>query len=135
MENLINKIKNFKRQNAKNQLACFIADYYLNFSDDEKEILNHLGDVLDCGLINGIVSDLIYYVDTIAFYEKYKKDINELLAQNAEYFDTTNICHLVRRYNYDTSDLLALEPQNQNALAWYGFEEMSNNLCAYIFND
>lgn len=135
MENLINKIKNFKRENTKNQLACYVADYYLNFSDDEKEILNHLGDVLDYGLINGIVSDLIYYKDTLAFYEKYKKEINQLLAQNAEYFDTTNICHLVRRYDYDPSDLLAFETQNQNALAWYGFEEMSNNLYAYIFNN
>ena len=135
MENLINKIKNFKEQNAKNQLACYVADYYLNFSNDEKDILNLLSDVLDYGLIRGIISDLIDYVDTTAFYKEYKKEINQLLAQNAEYFDTTNICHLVRRYDYDPSDLLALETQNQKALAWYGFEEMSNNLYASIFNN
>lgn len=88
---------------------------YLKKNKDEAE------DILQYGCQSGMVGHLIYYEDTINFYKKFKKDISELLTEAI--FNCGNSPEDVFGDKWDSSDPLAMKEQNQNLLAWFGFEE------------
>lgn len=80
------------------------------------------------GCQSGIVSELIYYRDTVKFYRKHKADISELLT---DALDSTGFKGLGELFGdkWDDSDPLASDDMNQNLLAWFGFEEAARNVC------
>ena len=59
---------------------------------------------------------------TVAFYKKYRNEINALLY---ELMNGTGLHSLTDLFgkNFDAEDPLALDTHNQNLLAWFGFEE------------
>lgn len=71
------------------------------------------------GCASGFVSHLIRYHETTAFYQAHKKEINALLSENAGVSSPKDLFG----DKWDTADPLAEEVQNQNLLAWFGFEE------------
>ena len=77
----------------------------------EDEITN----VLEYGCVSGIVSELIYYYQTEAFFDRHKDEINELAHELSEeiYGDKYSIYNNLQ---YDCS---------KNTLAWLGLEEMT----------
>ena len=77
--------------------------------------------------MSGIVSELIYYSDTIRFYKRYRDEINELLKG---LMDSTGLYSMKELFgkNWDDEDPLILETHNQNLLAWFGFEETLRNV-------
>lgn len=85
-----------------------------------------LKDLFYGGCQSGMVGHLIYYSDTLKFYKKHRKEINDLLMsfvqgtgqQPAELFGD----------KWDNDDPLALDTLNQNLLAWFGFEETARHL-------
>lgn len=83
-----------------------------------------LGDLFYGGCQSGIVSELIYYADTLKFYKRHREAINALLKRMQE--DTGMSAEGLR--NWDKTDPLALDSKNQNILAWYGFEETARIL-------
>jgi len=84
-----------------------------------------LEDLLYGGCASGIVGHLIYYEDTLAFYRKFRKDIDAMLA---EMIDQGVIESPAGLNGWDKSDPLARDQQNQNLLAWFGFEETARKL-------
>jgi hypothetical protein len=92
-----------------------------------EEIESYITDLLQHGCVSGMVSELIYYNDTTEFYNKYKKDINNLLA---DIMDETGIDSPSELFGdkWDNEDPLAEDTQNQNLLAWFGFEETCNRI-------
>lgn len=72
------------------------------------------------GCISGMVSGLIYYSDTTKFFEDHKEEINELLQSELQ------ACGLsieeIFRDKWDKDDPLCMDTNNQNLLAWWGFE-------------
>lgn len=101
----------------------YIIDEWGNY-DDKKNIVT---DVLKCGCQSGIVGSLIYYADTIAYYEANREAINTLL------YDTMNECDIYDPSElfgdkWDKEDPLAIDDYNQNLLAWFGFEETMRNV-------
>ena len=76
---------------------------------------------------SGVVSELIYYYDTVRFYKQYRQEINEMLY---------NIMNETGLYapselfgdKWDKEDPLAQDDFNQNLLAWFGFEETLRNI-------
>lgn len=78
------------------------------------------------GCESGMVSGLIYYHDTLKFYKHHREDINELLKEML--FDTGGSINDLFGDKWDKKDPLALDTQNQNLLAWFGFEEAARNL-------
>ena len=80
------------------------------------------------GCQSGIVSDLVYYADTVAFYEKHRKEINRLLGEAIE--DNGWPVHMLFGNKWNNLDPLAQEEENQNLLAWFGFEETAHNLAS-----
>lgn len=98
----------------------------------EREVLNMLqedsrddttatiNDLNQYGCSSGIIGDMIYYHDTIAFYQKHKEEINRLLK---------DICTSPDQLNgWDDTDPLALDTNNQNLLAWYAVEEIARQV-------
>jgi len=90
--------------------------------DREGSITSVYGDLQNGGCASGMVGDLIYYIDTIPFYKKHRKDIDALLKELVD--DTgEQPSKLFSRAGWDDEDYFARETTNQNILAWFGFEE------------
>ena len=119
----VQKIKN----ETSNKLTKYVCDYIIkrwNDYDDKKDIFL---DVMRFGCESGVCRDLVFYEQTKRFYETYKYEISRLLYIN----DYDNLADLFGG-KWDPYDPLALEGDNQNLLAWFGFEETITDI-AYKF--
>ena len=110
----IEKIKNETNNKLVSRVCRYIISNWEHY-DDKKDIFL---DVINCGCRSGACRDLIYYGQTKRFYETYKHEISRLLYIN----DYDNLADLFGS-DWDPYDPLALEDDNQNLLAWFGFEE------------
>jgi hypothetical protein len=122
----LQKIKALK-ENTDNKLTKKVYNYVISHWQDYDDKKNIFTDVLNYGCQSGIVGELIYYSDTMAFYKKYKDEINELLSN---YMNDCGIYDFKQlfRDKWDDEDPLANETTNQNLLAWFGFEEALRNI-------
>lgn len=126
-------ITNLKKATSSG-LEKDVLEYVINRWNDYGDKSGIFDDVLRYGCQSGCVSYLIYYSDTIAYYEKYKEEICALL------YDTLVNCGLKCPFDlfgdkWDNSDPFALYTQNnKNLLAWFGFEETMRNI-AYNFEE
>lgn len=107
-----------------NDLNDCVLDYYIDrkYSNTD-ELIRELEDLQRYGCVSGMIVDLIYYDDTIKFYDNYKDDINELLSG---LLDGSGLS--IQEFfgkNFDNDDPLILNFSNKNLLAWFGFEESS----------
>ena len=112
----------FKNE-TDNRLVSRVCRYIISnweYYDDKKDIFL---DVMHGGCKSGACRDLIYYGQTKSFYETFKFEINELLYKSA----CDNLADLFGS-EWDIHDPLALEEDNQNLLAWFGFEETITNI-------
>ena len=119
----VQKIKN----ETSNKLTKYVCDYIIKDWDKYDDKKNIFLDVINCGCKSGVCRDLVLYEQTKRFYETYKHEINELLYKS----DYDNLADLFGG-DWDVYDPLALEENNQNLLAWFGFEETITNI-AYKF--
>jgi hypothetical protein len=92
--------------------------------DSLRSVMN---DVLRSGLQSGIISDLIYYSDTKAWFKKYKPEIMKLLREVMFNYGTNNPADIFGK-NWDDEDPFAQDTNNQNLLAWFSFEEITREL-------
>lgn len=83
-------------------------------------------DLMYGGCQSGMVGSLIYYRDTLAFYRRHQREIDGLLAELVD--DTGKQPSALFGDKWDKSDPLARDTQNQNLLAWFGFEETARHL-------
>lgn len=81
------------------------------------------------GCQSGYISELIYTIDCVKFYNRFKKEINSLLYELLDEIGCT-LPELLK--DFDKRDSLALEDYNQNLLAWFGFEETALKMCRNI---
>ena len=115
----VEKIKN----ETDNRLVKRVCRYIMSnweYYDDKKNIFL---DIIHDGCKSGACRDLVYYGQTKRFYDEYKHEINELIYKS----DYTNLADLLGS-DWDNHDPLALEEDNQNLLAWFGFEETITNI-------
>ena len=87
---------------------------------------DYLKDVCNHGCISGMVGGLIYYQDTTKFFENHKNEINDLLTEIIK--ETGLDIFELFGNKIDVEDPLFLETQNQNLLAWFGYEEVARKL-------
>lgn len=109
-----------------NSLVKDVCNYILNEWSNYDDKRNIFTDVLNYGCQSGMVGHLIYYSDTTKYYEKHKKQINDLLQETIK--GTCCDCKGLFGDKWDEDDPLVLETQNQNLLAWFGFEETMRNI-------
>ena len=115
--NLMKKINELKNTNElyKNVIEDILEDAEGYEGEDlQKQLESRLEDILEHGCVSGTVGSLVYYNDTMAFYEKHKEDINELLYESLE--DTGLSIQELFGNNFDKEDPLCIERMNQNLL-------------------
>ena len=93
-------------QTIKNLVAKEALDY------SSESITDFFSDLLQHGCISGMISELIYYVDTHKFYDTHYAEIEEL------------------RQNYQgvTGEPLTIKGDLKNFMAWWSFEYIAYNL-------
>jgi hypothetical protein len=93
---------------SKSELKKEVINDLLDSEDTAgyiKEIINH-------GCQSGVVSGLIYYADTKAFYIKHLEDIEDMIAD----------------YQENTGEMLQPKAPYYNWFAWFAFEETVREL-------
>jgi len=107
LQSLKEKLEAIAEENKyDNPLKAYVALYPLDLYEDD-EIKMWFEDVLRHGCSGGFISELIYYKDTYAFFDKYYEDIEELRIEAEENIGAP----------------LDLKDNLKNTLAWFGFEE------------
>lgn len=129
--NLTN-VKRIKSE-TNNKLTKHVCDWVVGRWGDYDNKKSIFSEVLNYGCQSGIVGELIYYSDTLRFYKRYRDEINELLYDCFNEMGVYSPADLFGK-KWDKEDMLALETNNQNLLAWFGFEETLRNI-AYNFDE
>ena len=126
-------ITNLKRATSS-RLKKDVLEYIINRWNDYNDKADIFRDVLEYGCQSGVVNYLIYYSDTISYYENYKEEIVILLSNTLKECGVDSPKDLFGD-KWDNSDPLALYTKNnKNLLAWFGFEETMRNI-AYNFEE
>ena len=99
-----------------------IKDWVINNLEESQ-----IADVILEGCQSGIVSELIYYADTNAFYEKYQEEIWDRLSNMADDMGCESILHLIVTFN--GSKEVGSELQLRNLLAWWATEITCQEIC------
>lgn len=115
---MIKKLLKEDKKNNKYSLKGYVLSSLLNIP--EKEIKGFIGDVLKNGCVSGIVSELIYYKDTIKFYDKYENEIEDLISQNMDNLGIDNRNDFIKSLNGSSEDMT----QQKNLLSWFAYEEV-----------
>ena len=119
----IKKLKQDSNSNLTRRVCNYVINNWNDY-DDKKCIFT---DVLHHGCQSGVVSELIYYSDTIRFYKTYKEEINELLYNIMQDYGTYSPKDIFGN-KWDYEDPLVNDYTNQNLLTWFGFEETLRNI-------
>jgi len=128
--NGVNDVKKLKELAAQSKsplvkkVASIIASKKRNGGYDT---LQSVFQDISYGLQSGVISELIYYSDTIKWFKKYNTEISRMLRNSMEDMGVDSLSDLFGK-NWDTTDPFANDTQNQNLLAWYSFEETARNL-------
>ncbi len=107
-----------------NELKDAVIDTIINRTPSER--IHFITCTLQNGCVSGMVGELIYYSDTCKFYEKHKDDIYLLAEEQAQEMGYNNVFELYASLN-GAKDLGGID-QQENLLAWYGFEETLRNI-------
>ena len=99
--------KNFDKNSLEYDVISYILDNWSNY--DNK--LSIFTDVLYHGCVSGIVGHLIYYADTVKYYEDHQQQINELLYNSLQECGISNPAELFGD-KWDEEDPLALDTYN-----------------------
>ena len=104
-----------------------IKQQVFNDAKEYGEYKNYLEDVTTHGCSSGMVSGLIYYTDTSAFYEQHVKEINERLREALADHGLDYPGDLFGNA-WDDEDPLVVDKNNRNLLAWFAYEDAANEL-------
>ena len=79
MTNLLNELKNMETETTgvKNDLI----NYLLEYNNNSEDLQTHLEDINNYGCESGQVNHLIYYTDTVAYFEEHEEEITKMLEQ------------------------------------------------------
>ena len=105
----------------------FEQDSILEWLLDTQE-KSTIKDTAEHGCAGGTISELIYYADTEAFYEKYKEEIWRRLSDLADDMGEPSILHLIVTFN--GSKEVESDLHLRNLLAWWAAEEVCRGICA-----
>ena len=126
MKLTLTNIRKIKSE-TDNKLTRYVCNYVINEWHDYDDKTNIFKDVLYHGCVSGVVGTLVWYSQTVAFYKKYRNEINELLK---DLMDGTGLYSMKDLFGnrWDDEDPLIIDSHNQNLLAWFGFEETLRNV-------
>ncbi len=100
-----------------------IKEWIINNLDE-----GQVADVVLHGCAGGVVSELIYYADSCAFYEKYKEEIWQRLWDSWSDFGGDSVLHFIATFN--GADGVGSDDQFRNLLAWWACEDVCREVIA-----
>lgn len=92
--------------------------------EDLGAIKSYLEDVLNHGCVSGIVSKLIYYDDTIKFYNYYEEEIENLVNEFKEEKNYKKRADFIASLNGNSESIT----QEKNLLSWFAYEETARKI-------
>jgi len=95
-------------KNEPDSIKAAVAQEALEYDDPQ----SFFEDLQQHGCISGLVSSLIYYQDTHAFYDKHYSEIEELRTE----------------YEEATGEPLHINNDLKNVLTWFAFEQVAYQL-------
>ncbi len=90
----------------------YIADYVLEYRQDDEEIKSFFHDLLSHGCCSGMVTGLICHADTWQFFDRFYEEIEELRND----------------FESEIGEPLRIEHDLKNFFAWFAFEETAFRL-------
>ena len=108
----------YKKMTLQTEVESIVKEHQEGY-DKPSDFFN---DLRQGGCVSGLIGELIYYSDTLAFYNRHKEAINELLTDSLEGSGLNNLSELFGD-KWDKTDPLIMENNNLNLLAWFAFEE------------
>lgn len=109
---------------AKSDIEKIVAEDAADKDYDDP--WKYLEDVSNHGCASGIVPGLIYYHETCKFYEKHKKEIWAILAEDQESQGEGNILSMLG--SLPMGENITDEDTFENNLAWYAYERACQTL-------
>ena len=100
-----------------------VKDWVLN---EVKDGSINLKEVVEHGCVNGCVSSLIYYEDTVLFHDKFEEEIWEMLYDEHEEFGFKSIPEYIASFN--GSKEVGSLMQFKNLLSWYAVENVARQI-------
>ena len=95
--------------------------------EGEKADLFSIKEVAEHGCSGGLIPSLIYYVDTVKFYEEHEKEIWDQLYQEAQDHGVS-IMKFLSQFN-GAKDVGSMT-QLKNLLAWWACEQAAHRILA-----
>jgi len=120
------------RVETTNKLTLRVIDSLLD--REENEIEGYIEDLMQHGCQSGMVSELIYYHDTVKFYEEFKTEIKAMFKESLEETGFKSPKELFGD-KWDDEDFFAEEDLNKNLLAWFAYEETVKNIAYQLEMD
>ena len=123
-----------KNETVKDSVKYEVIEWVESRIEDYDNIEDIFNDLFTGGCESGIVTDLIYYDDTVAFYNKHEHEIDIFLKEYLEIEDVESWDGLQELSDMfpqlDDADTRHMELNNQdkNTLAWASFEHEASLL-------
>lgn len=144
MTNLLNVLKTMETETAgvKNDVINFL----LAQSQDSEDAKGILENVLTHGCESGMVNHLIYYKDTVKYFENHEREINEFVSeaygldmyrgsefidQLADMFPVDDFETRIDKYYYQAHETI----KNQYMNEYETMEELEEDLDELIFDE
>lgn len=89
-----------------------------------EELKDHIKDIFNYGCISGIVSDLIYYEDTVKFFNCYRKEILSMLRDDNKIINYFNSEYWLDHSRYNIYE--------KNDLTWFIYESVVTRIALYF---
>lgn len=118
-------IKKLRKLAEESDLKKAVAQWLEEQADyDSVEIA--ISNLLQGGCVSGVVSNLIYYSDTVKFHDEHHDDIWDLLEEQSKEFGYDSVLEFIG--TFQGSKNVGSEDQFKNLLSWYAFEETARQL-------
>ena len=113
-----------KNKDFSSRVEKKVINDLINTGLTTEELKDHIEDIVQCGCISGIVPSLIYYSDTIKFFNCYRKEILDMLQdQNKNIY--SEYTYLLNHKKYSISQ--------KNDLSWFAYDNTVIRI-AFYFN-
>ena len=112
-----------KDKDFNNRVEKRVINDLLNAGLSTEELKDHIKDIVQCGCISGIVPSLIYYSDTVRFFNNYRQEILTMLTDPDKnvYFDDT---YWIDHTKYSVPE--------KNSLTWFAYENTVYRIAEYF---
>ena len=115
----------FAAVETENPLEEKVKEMVLDHAEDG-EVESWLKNLAQHGCVSGICGGLIYYEETVKFYDEFESEIWDLLEECKDNMGSKNILEFIGGLN--GADDVGSNDQFKNLLAWFSFEETARKL-------